>query len=148
MLAAAKPRFRPLYVALALQQRLPLLLTRERPGQSGLAAAMAAEPELAERLEAQGVPLFDDLQSLPLDQPGDHVPLAKQLIDDLQPGLTMLILHPAQDTPELHALAPDWASRVANRAAMLSPELRAHVQQTGVHLSGYRRLRDGMRMTL
>ena len=141
MLTAAKPRFRALYASLALEQRLPLLLTYERPGLSALAAAMAVEPELAERMDAQGVPFFDDLLALPLDEPGDQVALAKKMIDALRPGLTMLILHPAQDTPELRAMAPDWASRVANAAAMLNAELRDHLRQSGVQVIGYRPLR-------
>lgn len=141
MLTAAKPRLRQCYVDLALEQRLPLLLIRDQPGLSDLAKAMAVEPEMAERLDAQGVPLFDDLLSLPLDEPGDQLALAKKIVDDLRPGLTMLILHPARDTPELRALAPDWASRVSNAAAMLSPELRAHVGRAGVQVIGYRPLR-------
>ena len=148
MLAAALPRFQQIYATLAVEQRLPLLLTRDRPGLSDLAAAMAAEPALAQNLAAHGVPLFDDLQQLPLDEPRDQVSLARQIIDGLQPGLTMLLLHPAQDTPELRALAPDWASRVANYAAMLSPELRAHVRQSGAQVIGYQPLRDLLRMSL
>jgi hypothetical protein len=57
----------------------------------------------------------------------------------------VLILHPAQDTPELRALAPDWRSRVANYQAFLSDELRDHVRQSGVQVIGYRPLRDALR---
>jgi hypothetical protein len=82
---------------------------------------------------------------LPLDDPTDHVAVMKRSVDNLQPGLTVLILHPAQDTPELRAIAPDWRSRVANYQACLSEELRNYVRQAGVQLIGYRPLRDALR---
>ena len=145
MLTAARPRFRPLYVQVALEQRLPLLLTNGSLDGSELAASMAADPPLAQRLAAHGAPLFDDLQSLPLDDPRDQLAVATKLIDGLRPGLTMLLLHPAQDTPELRALAPDWPSRVANYSVMLSSELRDHVRRSGVQVIGYRPLRELMR---
>src|ERR1700728_1588665 len=33
-----------------------------------------------------------------------------QLLTDLQPGVTEVVLRPAQDTPELRAVVPDWAA--------------------------------------
>ena len=63
----------------------------------------------------------------------------------LRPGLTMLLLHPAEDTPELRATSPAWRSRVANYQACMSAELRDHVRQSGVQLIGYRPLRELIR---
>jgi predicted glycoside hydrolase/deacetylase ChbG (UPF0249 family) len=145
MLAAARPKFRPLYVDLALEQRLPLLLTRGDPDGSALTASTLADPPLVEKLAERGVPLFDDLQALPLDDPRDQLAVARKLIDGLRPGLNMLLLHPAQDTPELRALAPDWPSRAANYGVMLSGELRDHIRRSGVQVIGYRPLRELMR---
>jgi hypothetical protein len=71
--------------------------------------------------------------------------LAKKIVDDLRPGLTLLILHPAQDTPELRALASDWRCRVANYEACMSEELRDHVRESGVQLIGYRPLSELIR---
>lgn len=141
--------FFQLYVDLALEYRLPLFLPKISA--SGL-ARQGLSPDLIERrlqlmseLEERGVPLFDGLMMLPLDDPTDHIARAKDLIDKLRPGLTYMILHPSVDTPELRACAPDWPSRVANYEAFSNPELREYVQQAGVHLIGYRPLRDLMR---
>jgi predicted glycoside hydrolase/deacetylase ChbG (UPF0249 family) len=142
--------FVQMYVDLALEYRLPLFLPK------------ASEAELAQRgydadrikfwlqltdeLEERGVPVFDSYVMLPLDDPTDHVARVKNLIDNLQPGLTYIILHPAADTPELRAAcAPDWPSRVANYEALSSPELRDYVKQSGVQVIGYRPLRDLIR---
>ncbi len=139
------------YMEVALENRLPLLMPNREGavrlralGMGPESSAKATEDVWAE-LEARGIPLFDDVTGLPLDDPTDHVAAAKKLIDNLQPGLTMLLLHPAQDTPELRAIAPDWPGRVANYAACMSPELRDYIRQSSVQVIGYRPLRELIR---
>ena len=62
---------------------------------------------------------------------------------DLRPGVTELYVHPAQDTPELRALAPDWTSRVDDLDLVTEGSgLRAMLERAGVVLVGYRELRD------
>lgn len=147
---AHHPKFFGSYIQAALDNRLPGLFftnPEQRMRQRGIddANAIAEGVRLTRYLEARGIPLFDHLAMLPLDDPVDQVAVAKKMIDDLQPGLTMLILHPAQDTPELRAIGSDWPSRVANYQALSSPELRDHVKQSGVQVIGYRPLRELVR---
>lgn len=65
---------------------------------------------------------------------------------DLRPGVTELYAHPATDTPELRALAPDWAARVDDHH-LLSHDagFRAMLGRSGAKLVGFRELRDVMR---
>jgi hypothetical protein len=143
-----RPRFVRSYLQVALDNRVPaFFLSRDgaerlRARTSGGLGGETYDPQLWQDLEARGLPMFDDLAMLPLRDPSNHVALAKKIVDELRPGLTMLILHPAQDTPELRAIAPDWPSRVANYEACMSAELRDHVRQSGVQLIGYRPLRE------
>src|SRR5215472_17133614 len=66
-----------------------------------------------------------------------------QLLTSLKPGVTEVVLRPAQDTAELRAVMPDWASRVADHdLAMPGDSLRVLIARSGVHLIGYRALRD------
>jgi len=66
-----------------------------------------------------------------------------QLFGDLKPGVTEIVLRPAADTAELRAVAPDWAERVADHdLSMTDGSLRALTAQAGVHLIGYREVRD------
>jgi len=150
--AVAHPRFIPGYVQLAQQHNLPFLILRldeagwRAAGLDGETAAFAAR--FAAWLEEQGLPLLDHLhRGLPLDQPEDRVERAKRAFDSLLPGLTHFVLHPAQDTPELRAITPDWRSRVADYRAFTSPELRDYVRDAGIHVIGYRALRDVVRKT-
>lgn len=125
------------YVDLGFARRLPVLVAREEPWVSLLSDdAIAA-------WERDGLPVFDQLQQMPLDQPTTHwLDLAKRIFDDLPPGLTYLITHPAQDTPELRSIAADWRQRVADYAVLSSDELRGHVRASGVHVIGWRSLRE------
>ena len=72
----------------------------------------------------------------------DRVAQAKQAFDALPPGLTHFALHPAVDTPELRAIAPDWSSRVADYQAFTSRDLRNYVRRSGIQIIGYRELRN------
>jgi predicted glycoside hydrolase/deacetylase ChbG (UPF0249 family) len=146
----AHPQFAPAYVQLAVQHRLPLMILRldeagwRAAGLDSGTAAFAAQ--FVAQLEEQGIPLLDHLsQGLPLDQHEDRIELAKRTFDSLPPGLTHFILHPAYDTPELRAITADWRSRVADYQAFTSSELRTYVRSTGIHVIGYRALRDVIR---
>ncbi len=66
-----------------------------------------------------------------------------QLLADIRPGVTEIVLRPAIDSTELRAVVPDWAARVADHdLSMTSDSLRVLVARPGVHLIGYRQLRD------
>lgn len=144
---AMRPPFLPAYIDVAASQRLPLFLVGSqgipRLQARGMGFGIIAPGSIARLniLAEQGVPLFDDLVGLPLNDPADQVAAGKRIVDSLQPGLTMWLLHPAQDTPELRAMTPDWPSRVANYAACMSSELRDYIRQSGVQVIGYRPLR-------
>jgi len=142
-------KFIPVYLQVAAHYRLPPMLPRwdqahlHEMGMDAETAAFAAR--MLQELEAQGVPMFDHMAMMPLDEPAHRVETAKRLFDALPPGLSYFILHPAMDTPELRAIAPDWPNRVADYEAFTSPELRDYVKGSGIHVIGYRALRDLMR---
>ena len=66
-----------------------------------------------------------------------------QILNDMPPGVTELVLRPARDTDELRAVMPDWPARVQDHdIATISHQLRALTTRTGVALTGYRSLRE------
>jgi len=67
----------------------------------------------------------------------------ESLLTDLRPGVTEIVLRPAADSAELRAVVPDWAERVADhKLSMKDGSLRALTALDGVHLIGYRELRE------
>lgn len=149
MLTLSHPRFTPGYIALLRRHRLPGLLPTPY---AAYLAAFGFEPDPAtaaalqaplDELEAEGFPLIDVVDYLPLEFEGDQVELVKAKLDALQPGtITHLLMHPAHDTPELRAMAPDWRARVGNFEAFMSREVRAYLRDSGVQVIGYRPLRE------
>ena len=64
----------------------------------------------------------------------------------MRPGVTEVYVHPAADSPELRALAPDWAARVDDHDAVTRDKaLLALAERAGVIFIGWRQLRDLMR---
>ena len=143
------PKFIDAYTEVARSSRVPCMLVRRDEAE---ALARGTEPRTAawygrisRELDKQGMVLFDDVVGMPLNEPADRITVARRLFDNLRPGLTLMILHPAVDTPELRAIAPDWRSRVADHQAFTSPELAEYVRNAGIKVIGYRALRDSLR---
>ena len=67
----------------------------------------------------------------------------ERVLSELRPGVTEVYGHPAVDTPELRAFAPDWPSRVDDHDVFTRDHaVRSLAERVGVVLIGYRRLRD------
>ncbi len=142
------PPFIPHYIQAALEHRLPIMFFRwgeEQLRERGYDAERVAQAlRLIETLEAQNMPLIDHIAGMPLD--GEKpLELAQQTFAALEPGITHFILHPSHDTPELRAIAPDWQARVADFELFTSEKLRQFIQDAGIHVIGYRALRDLLR---
>lgn len=142
MAASAHPRFFPRFVELAIARRLPLRALRPAGPPADEGEWQRVHRESLLRVQEVGLPLFDAIGGLPLDDPTEPVAQARALFDRLPPGLSLIVLHPALDTPELRAIARDWPSRVAHYTAFTSRELRQYVRESGIHLISFRDIRN------
>jgi predicted glycoside hydrolase/deacetylase ChbG (UPF0249 family) len=69
--------------------------------------------------------------------------MVERVVRDLRPGVTEIYVHPAVDTAELRALAPDWAARVDDHDLVVRDGgLRTLLERSEARLIGYRRLRE------
>jgi predicted glycoside hydrolase/deacetylase ChbG (UPF0249 family) len=144
----AHPKLVPAYLQVAIENRLPPRLPRSGAALFGDMhmddKAVQEMDAFTQQLEEQGLPLVDGLVSLPLDQPDGQIELAKNLLGGLPAGVTHFLFHPSIDTPELRAICPDWSSRVANYQTFMSPEIKDFIKNSGIHVIGYRDLKDTM----
>ncbi len=128
-----KPEFFDVYLEMAVDFGLPLRL----PGAS-------TERTIGfpfRRLAAEEKVVFPD-HFVAMRETGSRGRF-EAVIPELRPGVTEVHVHPAIDTPELRALAPDWAARVDDHQLVVKdPGLRAMLERGGVELIGYRLLRD------
>jgi predicted glycoside hydrolase/deacetylase ChbG (UPF0249 family) len=131
-----KPEFFDAYLELAVEFRLPMRL-------SGASSERAVGFPFRRLASEEGV-LFPD-HFLHVRGMGSRRVIEKALFD-LRPGVTEVYLHPAVDTDELRALAPDWATRVDDHQYLVHDgDLRTMIKRAGVRLIGYREVRDVMR---
>lgn len=149
MITLFHPRFLPLYFGLAQTYQLPATMLRgEREFwlREGLTEAEADElAALTERVEEAGMPLLDGFYVMSLTEHTGRLEEGVQALAQCPPGLTHFVIHPAADTPELRAMAPDYRSRVEDLALFTSPAWARAVASSGVKVIGYRELRDAMR---
>lgn len=149
MLTLFHPRLLPAYIDTARQFGLPPFLVHIPPGWQ---SNMGYDPEtiaLSRRLITEaaedGLPIFDFFAVLSLDDPEHKADELNALLSQLPAGLSNIIFHPAVDTPELRAMAPDWRCRVADHALFSGDLLSELLAEAGVQVIGFRALRDAMR---
>lgn len=130
-----KPEFFDVLLELAVDFALPIRLT-------GASTQRTIGFPFRRLAAEEGVLFPDHFVYTPV---GSRRAIERTLFE-LRPGVTEIYAHPAADTSELRALAPDWAQRVDDHH-LLSHDagLRAMLTRSGVHLIGWRALRDAQR---
>ena len=128
-----RPEFFDIYLELATDFGLPLRLP---DGRSERAVGFPFR-----RLAAEEGIVFPDHVVQPR---GIGVRKAfERALSELHPGVTEIDAHPAVDTPELRALAPDWPARTDDHHLLVSDhDLPSLAERAGIVLVGYRQLRD------
>ena len=128
-----RPEFFDVYLELAVDFGLPLRL-------SGASSERAIGFPFRRLAAAEGVVFPDRFVHLP----GAGVRQAlDRVLSDLRPGVTEVIAHPAVESDELRAAAPDWARRVDDHAYLTRDQsLVSLIKRVGGILVGYRDLRD------
>jgi hypothetical protein len=116
-------------------------LTREQLEEHG------ATPELGhalrsrlDALEAAGFPVLDAIRFA--SEEGDPLDVYRRAFDALPVGVTHLLLHPSVAGHDIEAITRSAPQRIADYRTFLRPELREHIVERGIHLIGYRHLRD------
>lgn len=146
------PRFLTTYIGTAVKLQVPafaLRLSEKMLLEAGFDPDTATLfSKNSQQLEAAGFPLFDSYRMLPLreeTQFEDRLAYAQRYIDAAPAGLHYLIIHPALDTPELRAVAPDWEARAMDYTLFMSDAWDNMLSASGAKTIGMRDLRNIMR---
>jgi hypothetical protein len=143
------PRFVEGYLNTGLQWGIPPMFPRldeagmRAHGIEGREAKMLGS--FLDQLAAQGLPILDDLKTVPLDEHADRLVKTKAVLESVEPGITYFILHPAVDTPELRAITPHWQARVGDYEAFTSDAMQRYLEESDLHVIQFGALRDAMR---
>jgi predicted glycoside hydrolase/deacetylase ChbG (UPF0249 family) len=142
MFAMLDPQLIGEYVGLGFNEALPVLMVRQPQWVEILSERAISE------WEEQGLPVFDHLRELYLHKTAEgRLQQALDIFEQLPPGLTYFMIHPAKDTPELRAISDDWPQRVADYETFMNAALREHVKRLGIEVIGWRPLRELMPVT-
>ena len=142
------PKFLAGYLGLAAEYQIPAFLpkiTRNRLEAIGEGEMAADYLEILELVQQEKIPTLDDIlieTMVPLDE---KLGFYKNLISKIGPGLTHLLFHPAVDGEELAAIADTHVSRNADFEAFSDQRLRDFAEAQGIHLIGYRELKEQLR---
>lgn len=141
--------FLRLYLSLAKIYRVPALMLR--PEALSFHVEEFVNPRLfhtfmdqVHELEADDYPLLDSIEMMSLDSAENRLEQARERLARLPIGISYFIVHPAKDTPELRAYAPDWACRAADYELFKSDAWRKVIKDSGVKVIGWRALKDCM----
>lgn len=128
-----RPEFFDVYVGLAVEYGLPIRL-------SGSSTERFVGFPFRSLASEEGV-LYPD-NFVYIGGVGSRRAIERAVFD-LRPGVTEIYVHPAADTPELRAFAPDWSSRVDDHHLMChDSELRTMLERAGIIRIGWREMRD------
>jgi predicted glycoside hydrolase/deacetylase ChbG (UPF0249 family) len=142
------PKFLTHYLALAREYQVPAFLpriTRERLNAIGEGEMAEAYLEVLEAVNQDAVPTLDEILVETLIPLAEKSGFYEDLVRNVEPGLTHLLFHPAVDGEELKAIADTHVSRHADYLAYRDQTLAQVAAEEGIHLIGYRALRDHMR---
>ena len=135
---------------LCAHYRLPFRLPRSTfgvdipPEMEHMAAA------LAQLADERGVLILDYLLGLPFqtETPQTYAEVRADMADllrNLRPGVTEIIIHPSQATDELKAIMPVWERRAMEFELFRDPAIQHILQKENIQLIHWKDLREAQR---
>jgi predicted glycoside hydrolase/deacetylase ChbG (UPF0249 family) len=140
----AHPLLVPAYIQLAVEYRIPAMVPR-RAEQLDLLEQVAPTAVQAMRaalghLETSGFPVLDYTCDVPYS--GDRFQDYARLFDSVPVGITHVQTHPSAPGYDVEVITNSAPERIADYQVFQSSELQSYAAEQGVHLIGYRALRD------
>ncbi len=143
------PGFVESYIRLAVEYRLPLFIirpTRELLEERGMLGLWDALQPIAEQIDESGLPVLDAITTETLGHPIEEKEAHfKSLFDGLGPGVTHFLIHPAKPSEEVSFLGVEAPGRVRDYELFRDRSMRAYIEGLGIHLIGYREIREAYR---
>ena len=142
---AARADLLKLYVKLGIEYDRPILVPREMSPK-----AKEEYPDLVEEadtlfgaLAEHRLPVIDYLPTIGTG-PKFEAKKAVYLhwFEDLEPGVTQIIIHCGVDGPELEAVTGSHLNRDTDRRVFTDPEIAAKLDRCGIRVIGWREFRE------
>ncbi|MCI0338701.1 MAG: polysaccharide deacetylase family protein [Acidobacteria bacterium] len=135
--------FFDVYTKLGKEYGIPVMVMRPTP-ELELYAKVVGIPinsEILRQVEADGFVVLDHLvRGVSGKNFGERKQSYKNLLRNLKPGVTMLIVHLGINDAELKAVTASWEQRHADFLSFTDPEIEALIKELGIKLTTWREL--------
>jgi len=141
-----QPAYVERYIKVGVEKNIPVLLFGGHLQHIG-AEAGHLKPllrALAEQAWQAGFPVLDDLVTQPTRSRDDDQRKREliQLLRDMQPGVTQIILHCTDPSETFGAISGSGSARHAELRLMIDPDVRAFIAEEGIVLTTWRELQE------
>lgn len=138
--------YNPLYLKMALrvaeEYDIPMMFFKAKEEFTNILPEESREGfvQLSKEMERRGVPLLDSMPEI-----GD-VPVEKareayrELIQNLKPGLSLVILHLADESKEYERITGSYPKRLAEYRIFTDPAMKYFIEEQNVKLIGWKDL--------
>lgn len=131
------------YTRLGREYGIPVMVMRPTPEAIayGKATGSPITEEVLRGVQADGFAMLDYLVTGVQGRTFEERKKAyHELLRNLKPGVTMLIVHLGMDDPELKAVTGSWQQRHADFLSFTDPETEALIKQLGIKLTTWREM--------
>jgi len=141
----ATPAYFMRFMKVAIEKQIPMLiagghLTEARKGNG---AAIAMLRPLVPRVWNAGLPVLDDIDTRSYRwKTTDKVAEFKQVVRDLQPGVTWFNVHPTMPTEEAKQITDNRELLWGDYYALTDPSLMQAIEEEGVILTSWKELME------
>lgn len=131
------------YTRLGKEYGIPVMVMRPTP-EAIAYGKMSGSPineEVLKQIQADGFAMLDYLiTGVPGKNFAERKKAYHDLLRNLKPGVTMLIVHLGMDDPELKAVTNSWQQRHADFLSFTDPETEALIKELGIKLTTWREM--------
>jgi len=139
----ARKDFFEVYVKLGREYGIPIMAMRPTPEAVELAKKDGSPitAEMLAQVEASGLPVLDYLVTGVSGKTfAERKKAYHDLLRNLKPGVTMLIVHLGLDNDELKGITNSWQQRHADFLSFTDPETEALIKELGIKLTTWREI--------
>lgn len=131
------------YTRLGKEYGIPVMVMRPTPEAIayGKATGSPITEDVLRGVQADGFAMLDYLVTGVQGRTfAERKKAYHDLLRNLKPGVTMLIVHLGMDDPELRAVTGSWQQRHADFLSFTDPETEALIKQLGIKLTTWREM--------
>jgi chitin disaccharide deacetylase len=137
----ARPELMRMYLELAVEHWIPAVMVEMTPALLGRfqERGFTLDDETIEAIANYPLPKLDDIKDIPSAETYEEKREELfRVIMELEPGITQIFLHPADDTPGIQRLSDKWEQRIWEAQLLNDPEVGEFLREQDLIFTNWR----------